>query len=117
VDAALGLHEEALRVYEALGDKDGIANALWDIAQIEMQREQWQQAFAHLATSYSINLQLGRLDGICIVGWDLGRLLASAGHKEEAREILLRSRDGFIKLGQTDMAQMVQQVLDELGSA
>lgn len=114
VDAALALHQEMLAIFEALGDVDGIANTLWSVARIALQREQWQAAYDHLARSYAILLQLGRLDGICVVGLDLGRLLAAAGHADEARPILERSRDGFLKLGWVDWARQAQQVLDGL---
>jgi tetratricopeptide (TPR) repeat protein len=115
VDQALALHQEQLTIFEALGDKDGIANTLWSIAQIELQREHWQAAYDHLSESYNINLSLVRLDGICFVGFDLGWLLARDGHTNDAKALLTRSRDGFLKLGITQMAQATQNILDQLG--
>ena len=87
VDAALALYREILAICEALGDMDGIANTLWAVAQIELQRQQGQPAYDHLARSYEILLRLGRLDGICVVGLDLGQLLAAAGHADDARQL------------------------------
>jgi tetratricopeptide (TPR) repeat protein len=114
VGAALQLHQEMLAINEGLGNQDGIANALWSIAQIELQQSKFQEALEHLVRSYRINLRLGRLDGICWVGLDLGRLLGAAGQREQAVEILTRSRDGFTKLGQPGNARRAQKLLDQL---
>ena len=99
---------------EELGDVDGIANALWSIARIELHRKEYQQAFHHLMRSYAMNFQLERLDGDCWVGLDLGQLLYAAGEKDRGKQILTHSRDGFLKLGRTDWAKQVQDLLDGL---
>jgi len=112
VDAALQLHQETLGICEGLGDLDGMANALWSIAQIELRLQKLQDAFDHLAKSYEIVLRLGRLDGICVIGLDLGGLLCDAGQRTEGLEILTRSRDGFSKLGRAAMARQVQELPD-----
>jgi tetratricopeptide (TPR) repeat protein len=116
VDAALQLHQERLAVYEALGDKAGVANTLWSIAQIELNEKKFRQAYEHLTKSYEILLRLGRLDGICAVGLDLGQLLCAAGQPDEGRKILTRSRDGFAKLGRPDRASQAQALLDRCSS-
>jgi len=46
----------------ALGDVDGKANVLWSLAQIQLAREAYQEAYEHLAESYRLNMQIGRLD-------------------------------------------------------
>ncbi|MFN7950380.1 MAG: hypothetical protein U0610_01550 [bacterium] len=94
-----------LAVYEGLGDLDGIANTLWSIARIEIEQEKFQEAYERLQRSYEINLKLGRLDGICMVGVDLGQLLAMGGHREEGLAVLARSRGRFVRLGQVQLAQ------------
>jgi len=35
-------------------------------------REQFQEAFEHQPESYQLNGRIGRLDGICFVGFNLG---------------------------------------------
>jgi tetratricopeptide (TPR) repeat protein len=117
VDAALALHQERLGIFEALGDLDGKANTLWSFAQIEIQQKKWQAAFDHLAEAYAINLKLGRLDGISFVGLDLGQLLCMAGQRDKGMKVLTQSRDGFLKLGQQQMAQQVQSLLDKFSSS
>jgi tetratricopeptide (TPR) repeat protein len=113
VDAALQLHLDELRITRELGDVDGTANTLWSIAQTEIYHQKWQEAYDHLAESYAINLKLGHLDGICFVGLDLGQLLCAAGQRQEGIAILIRSRDGFVKLGRPEEAQQVQALLDK----
>ena len=117
VDAALQLHQERLPIYAAMGDVVGVGNALWSMAQIEMQHENWQDAFDHLRESYELLTKAGRLDGICMVGLSLGQLLCEAGQREQGLAILTRSRDGFQKLGQAQMAQQTQALLDQLSQS
>ncbi|MFP4310243.1 MAG: hypothetical protein ACLFQQ_23770, partial [Desulfococcaceae bacterium] len=111
VDEALKLQKERLKTNKRLGDLDGIAAASYDIAQIEIQQQDWQSAFEHLSESYTINMKLGRLDGICMVGIDLGQILCASGNAESGLEILTRSRDGFLKLGRPDYAQHVEGII------
>jgi tetratricopeptide (TPR) repeat protein len=113
VDDALLLHQEEMAIYEALEDLDGTANALWSIARIEVQQRKWQEAFDHLSRSYAINLRLGRLDGICTVGVDLGLLLCASGQREEGLKILTLSRDGFLQLGRPGYTEQVQQLITQ----
>ncbi len=75
------------------------------------ERESYQSAYEHLAESYQINLHLDRLDGICVVGVDLGQLLCRAGQAEEGLKILHRSYEGFKQLGQMQDAEHVQRLM------
>ena len=111
VDEALKLHQQRLPIYKALDDQAGIANTLWGMARLEMNAENFQQTYENLAQAYAILVKIGRLDGICVVGGDLGRILCMDGHKEEGLEILTRSRDGFTKLGQPQMAAQIDQMI------
>jgi tetratricopeptide (TPR) repeat protein len=116
LDAALALHQEALATCEALGHPEGKANSLWSIAQIEIQQGKHQEGFQHLAESYAIYLKLGRLDGICVVGLDLGWLLCAAGQREKGLDILARSRDGFRKLGRQRQAEAAEKLIQSLSA-
>jgi len=116
VDQALKLHQERLEVFKQLGDLDGIANTLWSMAQIDLHHKQHQQAYEKLSQSYDINLKLDRLDGICWVGLDLGRLLCGGGHRDEGLEILIRSKEGFNKLGWVELAEQVGNLIDSYTS-
>ena len=111
VDEALKLYEEALEVYYDLGDLDGVAKALWLMAKIDISRQEYQKAYERLSESYGILMKIGRLDGICFVGVDLGQILCMGGHLDDGLEILKRSRDGFIKLGQPQLVEQVEQLI------
>lgn len=111
--AALELHQERLAVFEELEDRDGIAITLYDPAAIELQQKRLREAAGHLATSYDIFVKIGRLEGICAVGFAFGQLLCAAGHREEGLAILTRPRDGFLKLGKTDMARQTDGLINE----
>jgi tetratricopeptide (TPR) repeat protein len=117
VDAAAASWQEVIGIAGSLGDPDVKANALWSIAQIEVQQQKWQDAYDHLSESYAINLKLGRLDGICFVGLSLGQLLCMAGQREQGLAILTRSRDGFFKLGQARLGQEVEALIQQLPKA
>ncbi|MEM9462987.1 MAG: tetratricopeptide repeat protein [Myxococcota bacterium] len=117
VDQALALYHECLAVFDKLGDKDGRANTLWSIGQIAKSRGERQLAYDSLAESYELNLELGRLDGIVLVGLDLSILLAQAGENEQARVVLERSRSGFLRWGRDADAAHVQSILDSLDGA
>jgi tetratricopeptide (TPR) repeat protein len=112
VDEALKLIEEKSIICEEIGDIDGKANTLWDLAQIELQRKSNKKASEYLSESYAILLKLERLDGICVVGLDLGDLLCRDGQTGEGLKILEQSRDGFRKLGQEEMAAQAQKLID-----
>ncbi len=112
VDAALALHNEALLVYEELGDPDGVAITRWSMGRIALRQGDWNAALEHLLASHAISTQLGHLTAICIVGIDLARLFLATGHKTKAIPILMRSRDGFLRLGRPDFAQQIQKLLD-----
>ena len=111
VEQALILHQERIQVFESLGDLSEKAQTLWGIAQIEIEKQDWQNAFSHLEESYQINLNLGRLDGIAWVGIDLGQLLCMADQVERGLAILNRSLEGFQKLQRADYVQQVQQLI------
>ena len=82
------------------------------LPQIELQRESLQTAFDYLSESYAILQKTGRLDGICWVVIDLGKLLCRAGNTETGIKILEQSRTGFLKLGQENLAQQTQELMD-----
>ncbi len=45
----------------------------------------------------------------------LGQVFAMAGKRDQAREMLQRSLDGFRKLGRTHEATQVEELLRQLG--
>ncbi len=110
VGEALRLLEEKLATVEKLEDVALIAQTHWSIAQIE---SDGQKKFQHLALSFKLNLKIGHLEGISVVGVELGRLLCEAGLPEQGRPILERSRDGFLQIGNSENAEFAQALIDQ----
>ncbi len=99
-------------VFEELGDIDSKANTLWSIANIKLEKGDLKEAVELLSELYKINMELGRLDGICFVWLDLGQVMCHGGMKEEGLVILNRSKDGFQKMGMGQYVELVQGVID-----
>ncbi len=117
LDGALRIRqEEQLPVYEKIGDIDSKAHTLWSISRIEIRKKLLKQALDHLIESYHMNLQLGRLDGISLVGLDLGLILDSLGEKEKAKKILENAGAGFLKLGFDKEAKRIIDFLKKADS-
>jgi hypothetical protein len=76
-----------LEVARQLGDLDGVANATWGLARIDLAREDYASALPRLFEAFQINGQLQRPDGIAAVGLTLGGLLLAANHPD-ARQVL-----------------------------
>lgn len=112
VELALALYQKNLKDYEELEDIVGTAQTYWSIAQLELERGDFQDAFAHLAESYRINVQIKHLDGICHVGSALGQLLLAGGQVGQGTAVLQRSIEGFRQLGQTEMARQLEDILE-----
>ena len=111
-DEAAELQRNRLEITKQLGDLDGIAAADWDLAQIDLTREDYESAAPRLIESFQIFGQLQRPDGIAAVGRTLGQLLMAAGQTDSARQVLGASLAAATKLGWTDMAQQINELLN-----
>ncbi len=105
--------DERLTVNRGLGDIDGIAAALFNLAQLDLMEEKHVAALPRLLESFALNTRLGRADGIAIVGSVLGQLLAAAG-RAEARSVLDQSREAFLRLEQAEPAREIEMILASL---
>ena len=113
VAEARRLNEERLEIQRSLGDLGEIAAALFDLAQIDLGEEKLADAAPRLAESWSLFNKIGRADGIAIVGQLLGSLLASAG-LPQARDVLLSSKEAFLKLGMDSEASAVDKMIQQI---
>ncbi len=111
---ALDLQVDRLAANRYLKDSDGIASALWDIAQIELEQEKPDEAVPRLVEAWQNFTQMGRADGIAVVGRALGQLVALAGDKDKALEILRRSAAAYRKLRQEAEAQRVEELIAQI---
>lgn len=112
VDEAAELQHKRLEVNKQLGDLDGIAAATWDLAQIDLTREDYESAFPRLAESFQIFSQLQRPDGIAAAGLTLGQLLIAAGQTDPARQVLSASLAAATKICWTGAIQQINELLN-----
>jgi tetratricopeptide (TPR) repeat protein len=113
--AARHLQEERLETHQQMADSDGTANALWNLAQIDLAERKIGDAVPRIVEAYNINSKLGRADGIAVVGMVLGQILAAGGQLEAARLVLQRSAEMFLKLGQEKHAEEAEDLIRQLG--
>ncbi|WP_050432736.1 tetratricopeptide repeat protein [Chondromyces crocatus] len=116
IDKALALHQERLLVFEQLGNPRETAAILWQIARIHLSSHKPQPALETLARAYAIVQRAELLEGISVIGIDMGKLLCATGAHEEGLAILERSRSGFEQLGRTDRAQQTADLIASLRS-
>ncbi|MGA2826055.1 MAG: CHAT domain-containing protein [Streptosporangiaceae bacterium] len=111
-DEAAELQRKRLEVNKQLGDLDGTAAADWDLARIDLTRQDYKSALPRLIESFQILGHLQRPDGIATVGITLGQLLMAAGQTDSARQALGDSLAAATKLGWTDMVQQINELLN-----
>ncbi|WP_302828563.1 CHAT domain-containing protein [Streptomyces sp. BV286] len=111
VEEALDLQLKRLEVNEQLGDMDGIAAANWNLAQIDLSRQDFAAAAPRLITSFQLFVKLQRPDGIAVVGAVLGQFLLAAGEGERAQEVFQTSRAAAAKIGLTNVIDQLDELL------
>jgi hypothetical protein len=57
----------------------------------------------------------GRADFIAVIGITFGQILAAVGEREDARLVLQRSAEMFLKLGREDSARKAIDLIRQLG--
>jgi hypothetical protein len=96
-----------------LGDLDGIANAQFYLASLDLKENRPDDALSRLAESWDILLKIGRADGIAAVGQLYGQVLASTD-RAKAVSVLRTSLEAFQRLGMTAQAEKVAGLLKSL---
>ncbi|MGZ9930638.1 CHAT domain-containing protein [Streptomyces sp. NC-S4] len=115
VDEARELQLKRLEVNEQLGDMDGIAEANWDLAQIDLRRQDLEAAVPRLVTSFQLFVKLQQPDGIAIGGAMLGQLLLASGERGQARQVFQASRAAAVKIGLVDIVDELDELLKVTG--
>ena len=113
LDEALALHTQRLQANQQLENKDGIAATLWSIARIELAQGNLEVAAPKIAKAYSLVSEMGRLEGIAVIGRLFGQLLVRNGQPEIGLAVLQRSLDGFRQLGREQSAQQTEKLLKQ----
>ena len=88
IDQALQLHEEALRVYEALGDRRERAITLGDIARLRADKGEIDQALQLLEEALHVYEALGDRRERAITLGHIARLGADKGEVDQALQLL-----------------------------
>lgn len=110
------LHEERLKISRLMQHADGTANALWSIAQHDLDEGNLKAAVPKLVEAYDILIRLGRAEGIAAIGLTYGDILKAVGETDKARTVLARSANIFRKLGRTADAEVAEERISQLGS-
>ena len=117
VRGARALQEERLEAVRQLGDVGSVANALYDLARLDLSEEAYQKAQERLAEAWPLILRLGEVRGIADVGTLLGRLLVLAEQRDAALEVLSRAQEAWAVMGQGGNAEQVKQLIGHIHSA
>ena len=112
-DQAAELQRKVLEAAKQLGDPVGIARTNWDLAQIDLARNDDQAALPRLIESFQILGRLQQPDGVAVVGFVLGRLLLAVGQPDEARRVLTAAHAAAVKLGWTDRVQQISELFSQ----
>jgi len=117
LERALGLYEESLRLSEQLGDLQGKAASLSQLANLYMARENWDQAERCLLEAMGLSRQLNEPAGIAFQTVQLGQVAQARGDRETA---LARYREGLAiheRLGMPRETEQVHQMIAALEGA
>ena len=114
INAARALQMESLEITQTLGDLDGIAATLWDLAQLDLAEQKFNDAIPRIFEAYGIVTRLGRAEGIAAIGMTVGRILAANDRPDEARQVLQRSAEMFGKLGHREAAEQARDLIRKL---
>jgi hypothetical protein len=114
LDEALQIHlKERLPMVVRLRDVDSIAHIRSSCAQLRLARShpspsEVQTAVDELRESFALLSELGRADGLAVVGEVLGLVLEAVGSHVEALQVLDVSATAYEKLGRDDKAAAVR---------
>jgi hypothetical protein len=112
--AARLLQQERLQIHRRLADAYEIGATLWNLAQLDLAESKISDAVPRIVEAYNIVSQLGRAEGIAVIGKVLGQILAENDQPDEARSVLRRSIEMYRKLGRDADAQQVEDLLRTL---
>ena len=113
LSGARDFQEQSLEISRRLDDLDGIANAQFYLASLDLKDSPLAEVLARLAESWEINVKIGRADGIAFVGRFYGQLLAGSD-RDQAISVLRSSQEAFQRLGMTGEVAEVAGILNSL---
>ena len=103
--------QAAVKIFEEMGNKGGLAKAYGQIATILEMREP-ERAVAFCLQSLAIDREIGRKEGMASSLTCLGRILARRGQLTRALEHLYEARSLFGALGRADACEEVESIIN-----
>ncbi|WP_265296472.1 tetratricopeptide repeat protein [Streptomyces sp. SHP 1-2] len=114
VEEAVEMQLKRLEVNEQLSDIDGIAAASWDLARIDLSRQDRQAAEPRLVRSFQLFVNLQRADGIAVVGIRLGQVLLARGVHAQARQVLRTCRAAASVIGAAGIVAQADELMETI---
>ncbi|MCP3906266.1 MAG: ATP-binding protein, partial [Planctomycetes bacterium] len=113
-DAFRRLQCERLEANRTLGDADGIASALWDLAQLDLQEKKYEDAAPRIQEAFPILVKLARPDGIAVVGPRFAQFAAAAGQIDVADQVLEISEQAAAKIEQPELLEQIRALRSQI---
>ncbi|MBI9112384.1 hypothetical protein [Maridesulfovibrio ferrireducens] len=114
IEEALSQLEEHLEECKNNDDSKGRGLTLFEMAQIEISRDNKEKALLMLIEAYSLVKDLGDLSYICPIGELLGQLLYVSGSREEGLNMVREAFVGLKEMGSDDEAANTENLMDAM---
>ena len=116
LDASDGYLREALRVARAIGDPEGVAIYICNLAELALDRHDWPTAETLASEALSLSEKLGRQELIAVDNRHLALALLPQGRAAEALPHARKAVEIYTRLGSPDLAE-AQAILNECEQA
>jgi hypothetical protein len=103
--------EQRLRECEQKNDSVGKAEMLFELAKLEVDAGNQEQALLMLLEAYSRFQKAGEAKGHCFTGELLGQLLFVSGNPQDGLTVVKEALRGFTEMGMTTEAEKTGQLL------
>jgi pentatricopeptide repeat protein len=113
VSEAIELYEQSLEIQKAIGNQQGIAATLNNLASIYVRQNQIDEAFKLFKESLEIRERIGDAEGKAITMWWLGDLAKRRGDFDTALDYLQQSEAILRHIG-SPIADQVVEIIQQL---
>ncbi len=113
-EEALKQLKEHLKEFKDNNDSKGRGQTLFEMAQVEISRNNKEEALLMLVEAYSLVKELGDLSYICPIGELLGQLLYVSGSREEGLNMVQEAFAGLKEMGSDEEAANTEHLLDAM---
>ncbi|MDI6708793.1 MAG: tetratricopeptide repeat protein [Candidatus Thermoplasmatota archaeon] len=106
--------DEALGIFQKLGEKRGIGYCHASYAIIYRKKKEWSKASGKFEKCIKIEEEIGHLDGLSYIYREYARMLADKGDKDKAAEMYKKSITVYEKFGNEEKVKEIEKELAEL---